>query len=351
MCDGATARPPVRRESPSSHRQPSPTAPLSFGGARAPAALLAALALLAAAPARGQHDDGHRAVDAPRPKPEERTAQTREADAQETAPPHRRDPREQRDDTLGASLAVDVPVTAGAAAAWLAGELLRDQLAPTACRWCIPNVVDETVARAAVWGTPALASSLSDLGVYGVLPVAIVGGLLGASARDNRFGGQLAWDLLLVAEAVAVSQAANQAAKFLVARERPFVHWLPHDQKALTAQPSDNNLSFYSGHTTFAFALVTSGWTVARMRGYSWAPAFLYLGLPLAMTVGYLRMGAGKHYLGDVLVGAALGSAFGILVPALHRLGRFLSPPGTTASVWLVPLPGGALASCGWRFD
>lgn len=249
------------------------------------------------------------------------------------------------DDELGASLALDVPVTATASLVWLGGELAKGALAPASCRWCAPGPLEDSVARGVSWPSLSLAGTLSDVGVYGLVPVAVVGGLILATARDGRLGVGIGWDLLLIAEAVVLAQAVAQVTKLLVARERPFVHWLEPSQKPHTAQPSDNNLSFYSQHTDFAFALVLSGWTVARMRGLTWANLVLYVGLPLATGVGYLRMAAGKHYLSDVLVGAALGSAFGVLVPAIHRWGRFLAPRGGSASVALVPIGGGALAT------
>lgn len=258
--------------------------------------------------------------------------------------------RGQADEELGASLALDVPLTVAGGVVWLGGEALKGSLAPVSCRWCTPNRVEDSVARAAAWVDLSLAGGLSDVGVYGVLPVGVVGGLLLLAAHDGRLGLQVGWDVLLVLESVALAKAVEQTTKFLVGRERPFVHWLPASEKGLTAQPSDNNLSFFSGHTDFAFAVVTGGWAVARLRGYTWANTLLYVGLPLAAGVAYLRMAAGKHYLGDVLVGAVVGAAFGVLVPALHRWSRFLAPKGTTASVSLVPWGAGAMATVGWFY-
>lgn len=122
---------------------------------------------------------------------------------------------------------------------------------------------------------------------------------------------------MMIVESVVVASVVNQAVKFSVGRERPFVHVLPEDQKALTAQPNDNNLSFYSGHTSMAFALVTAAGTVSELRGYKNRWVIWAVGLPAAASVGLLRMGADKHYLTDVLVGAAAGSLFGVGVPLL----------------------------------
>jgi membrane-associated phospholipid phosphatase len=70
-----------------------------------------------------------------------------------------------------------------------------------------------------------------------------------------------------------------------------------------------------------AFSTAVAAGTVATMRGYRGAPYVWALGLPLALLSGYLRIAADRHYVSDVLVGAALGSAFGALTPWLmHRV-------------------------------
>ena len=53
-----------------------------------------------------------------------------------------------------------------------------------------------------------------------------------------------------------------------------------------TEAPEDNNLSFYSGHTNFSFALVVSSGTVATLRGYKGAGLIWAVGLPLAALAG-----------------------------------------------------------------
>ncbi len=214
--------------------------------------------------------------------------------------------------------AIDLSLAGTAAAAWVTTELLKGRLAPAACRWCEPNAMDDSVARAAAWGDLHTPARLSDVGLFAVVPAASLGLLALAAHHDDRLQ-ETPVDLLLVAESVALAQLLNQATKFAAGRERPFVHWLPEDEKTRTSQPSDNNLSFFSGHTTMAFALVSSSYTVARERDYRWSGAILAAGLPLAASIGYLRMAAGKHYLTDVLLGAAVGTAVGVAVPLLHR--------------------------------
>jgi hypothetical protein len=50
--------------------------------------------------------------------------------------------------------------------------------------------------------------------------------------------------------------------------------------------------------------------------------------LSLAAATGYLRIAADSHYFSDVLVGAAVGTAVGLLVPHLLHKERVPLPPG-----------------------
>jgi len=139
------------------------------------------------------------------------------------------------------------------------------------------------------------------------------------AARDHGTPDAAWVDVLLISEATAVALAMNQAVKFVVGRERPFVHALPDDKKGQTAHPSDNNVSFYSGHSTFAFAMAASAGTIASMRRYRLAPSIWATGMALAAATAYLRIAADRHYASDVTVGAILGSATGIAVPRLFH--------------------------------
>ena len=112
----------------------------------------------------------------------------------------------------------------------------------------------------------------------------------------------------------------NQVVKFIVGRERPFVHALPEADKPNTAHPSDNNVSFYSGHATMAFAMAVSGGTVASMRALpAGARGSGARGLALAAATAYLRIAADRHYASDVTTGAVVGSLTGFAVPYLFH--------------------------------
>jgi membrane-associated phospholipid phosphatase len=74
---------------------------------------------------------------------------------------------------------------------------------------------------------------------------------------------------------------------------------------------------------------------VATLRGYRAAPAIWAVGAAAALTVGYLRIAADRHYFTDVLTGAAIGTAMGVGVPFLfnrqRRPGRVGPRAGPTA--------------------
>ncbi|HEY3448337.1 MAG TPA: phosphatase PAP2 family protein [Myxococcales bacterium] len=233
---------------------------------------------------------------------------------------------------------VDPAIIVLAGAGWIGTELTKENLAPTTCQWCERNSVDDGVRNALRWGNVKAASTTSDLVTYGVLPVLTLAGGIVAGAADGRIG-ETPTNALLVVEAVALSSMLNQVVKFSVGRERPFVAALPESEKSKTAKPDDNNLSFYSGHTTLAFSLVVSAGTIAQLRGYRAAPYIWGIGLPLAAFAAYSRIAADKHYLSDVLLGAAAGSAAGFLVPFLHRKTTVVMDSG--ASVTFTPTGNG----------
>ncbi len=213
-------------------------------------------------------------------------------------------------------------------ALWIGSEaFLKKQLAPKTCRWC-DRAADGTDTLNPVdrWGRGvggrteeerehwALASDITD---FAVLPVAVFGGQFLLASGSGASPSLYAQDATIILEAATLAALLNQVVKFSVGRERPFVHVLPEEQKGLTEKPTDNNLSFYSGHTSLAFSLVTAAGTVSELRGYRHSWLIWAVGLPAAASVGFMRMGADKHYLTDVLVGAVVGSAFGVGVPLL----------------------------------
>jgi membrane-associated phospholipid phosphatase len=111
----------------------------------------------------------------------------------------------------------------------------------------------------------------------------------------------------------------SMLSKGLIARFRPYVYNQNVSlDKKLT---SDAKMSFFSNHTTVAFASAVFLSTVysdynpnSEWKSYIWASSLL-----MASVVGYLRYAAGEHFPTDIVVGAVAGSAIGYAVPWMHR--------------------------------
>ncbi len=236
---------------------------------------------------------------------------------------------------LRSSVDVDIAVVGVSAFTLIASELLKARLVPVQGRWRNTNGIDVTVRNALRWEDPAPARLASDLSLFVVAPVFGVGmqvAVAGADRRTNEVGT----NVLIVFQATLLAAVLNQTTKLVIARERPFVYALADDKKNGTRSPSDNNLSFFSGHTTTTFALAAAGGAVASLRGYRGAPYVWAGGGLVAVTTGYLRIAADKHWFSDVLVGALVGTAMGLVVPfVFHR--RADTPEPMTSPVGPTP--------------
>jgi decaprenylphosphoryl-5-phosphoribose phosphatase len=144
--------------------------------------------------------------------------------------------------------------------------------------------------------TPGLekaAKALGKAGNNGGIWVAI-GVLLAVFDGSNRE----AW--LICAALGPIAIGFNYLVKLIVKRPRPVLEGLP----PLGGAPS--SLSFPSAHATSSFAVAT-----AMTRVEPWGALAFALALALALGRPYL----GMHYPSDVLVGAVLGVALGLIVP------------------------------------
>ncbi len=230
-------------------------------------------------------------------------------------------------DGLRVSWPVDGAITGAAVLVTAVGELGAGTFGPGACRWCDPPAFDKTVRNALRWGNPNAAATASDAMVVAAPLGVFAYDLL--AARRSGDGTQAVQDVLVIMESIAVTTAITEVAKYATARERPSAWY------GAPGTSRGDHLSFWSGHTSAAFAAAAAGGTIGRMRGYSGWPWVYAAGFTGAGVTGYLRLGADRHWLGDVVAGAAVGTATGILIPWLHRDGR----SGTSMRV--IPAPGG----------
>ena len=149
---------------------------------------------------------------------------------------------------------------------------------------------------------------------------------------------------LIAAETMAVNAAILGVVKFAAARERPYGRGcgstLPEVSDDCDA--NDRFRSFMSGHSSQTFASAALTCTQhAHLDLYgghvSWALPCA-LGFVVASATGALRIVADRHYLTDVLAGAASGTTVGFALPWLLHY-RYAS--SEQADLALLPAPGG----------
>jgi membrane-associated phospholipid phosphatase len=212
------------------------------------------------------------------------------------------------------NLAVDASVAGAAIAAGLVLGGLQSSLAPATCRWCKPGSWDGSVHDALTWSNPQAADITSTVVGNVAMPLSAIAYLvLSARAAGDTSAGWV--DSLLLAEAVGLSFLLNQGVKYLAARQRPYAFYGDPVDKP----ESEKNLSFYSGHTSFAFATAAAVTTLSALRNYPGTAIIGACSFAAAAFVGYLRIAADMHYLTDVLVGAAIGGLVGFAVPFLFH--------------------------------
>jgi membrane-associated phospholipid phosphatase len=146
-------------------------------------------------------------------------------------------------------------------------------------------------------------------------------------------------------EALVVGEAVAGVTKAIVGRQRPSV--LPRNSGSYQlgrGLRSDNYRSFFSGHSTSAFAAAAA---VSSETSRWWPDTRWVIGPVLyggAALTAVSRMYNNRHWMSDVLVGAGVGTFAGLKVVRYHH-----SHPGNRLDRWLLkgtlsPAPGGGQA-------
>jgi hypothetical protein len=146
-------------------------------------------------------------------------------------------------------------------------------------------------------------------------------------------------DLPVLAEATALSMGVNLVVRHFVRRSRPKAVFCVRESGREPC-PADTRRSFYSGHTTSAFAAAVAAGTIADFhhlpdREWVWGT-----GLALATTTGVLRVMSDQHYATDVIAGMATGALLGWLVPRLHKPDPVAVTPRVTVAPPAAATPG-----------
>ena len=147
----------------------------------------------------------------------------------------------------------------------------------------------------------------------------LVTGMAGLPFLMSSWTGEDAAILgIMYIEAMSLSWGVKESLKAVFTKYRPFTTDSnpPSDLMA----EEDRYFSFPSGHTTVAFTTAGFATTIfAASDAPKWAKGvFTGANFAIAAGVASLRVTSGKHYLVDVLAGAFIGTASGMLIPLLH---------------------------------
>jgi len=232
-------------------------------------------------------------------------------------------------DPFNIDLAVDLPIIGLTSAVFLGTNLIEDQLRWQGCHACDTSHLGPLDRRVLDNYNPA-AKTTSDVLLYTAMSAPFVADFIDVMIHKR---GIRSWakDLVVLTEVGAINLAITNTIKFAIQRPRPFSYGLDGSDR----DPSDGDarLSFYSGHTSTAFAMATAYGVLfqARHPHSKWRAPVWVLSYGLAATTGVMRVTAGKHFWSDVAVGAIAGSAIGLAIPALHlrrpSKRRFASTP------------------------
>lgn len=221
---------------------------------------------------------------------------------------------------------VVVGTGAGLESAWLVAHMPPTNLG-TLSKQDIPEY-DRWAIR---FYSPAV-STLSDISVvaWAAAPMAI-------SLYDNKFKwGQmtpLTTDMLVYFETMLYSSTLDLFVRALRVHPRPFVYNTDAPQSDRLSPEASG--SFYSGHADAAFATaVYMSYTYSLRHPDYKGKVYLWTGsLAVAAGISSLRIFSGKHYLSDVVAGAAMGSLFGFVVPWFHRSDESRRKAGVKPSI------------------
>jgi membrane-associated phospholipid phosphatase len=135
----------------------------------------------------------------------------------------------------------------------------------------------------------------------------------------------------LYIEALAFTGIFNTTAVNLTSRYRPFTYYAENENLVNKAMASNAKNSFFAGH---ASVVATSCFFLAKVyadyhpdSNIKW---LFYVGAgAMTATTAVMRSLSGMHFFSDIVVGAAVGTLSGILVPGLHKI-KSDKPPHLT---------------------
>lgn len=153
--------------------------------------------------------------------------------------------------------------------------------------------------------------TITDMGssawmVAVTLPIWIIGMVIARFKPDNPLWIRLSRQSLFVFAAFALTGIFTLIVKGIVGRARPYLFDTEGPAGFNPLSYESIYASWPSGHTTTAFAFAIA---IVLL-----APRTKWIALPLAVLAGYSRMPVAAHYLGDVIMGATVGTIGAILI-------------------------------------
>jgi len=185
-------------------------------------------------------------------------------------------------------------------------------------------VLDQSVRHALVRDTSVLPSVLVRAGdafgnVVYVYPLLALGTLTGLALGSKQLQG-VSWRAL---QSTVTAGGAALVLKSIVGRRRPDI--VPNTAFSFRPFAFKGN-SFPSGHTAVAFALATSLATETKDK---WTDLLFFGG---ASLTGFSRINDDRHWLSDIVFGAAVGIVSARVIQRWHR-GFVVTPQGVGLSL------------------
>lgn len=191
---------------------------------------------------------------------------------------------------------------------------------PDTPRWSHVNGFDDGIRSGLVAGSRGGrrgASIASDV-LLGTLGAGLLADW-GWKGRHARY--PVANSVLTDTSWILGSLLTTQSVKLIAARQRPYVEDCRRNPRYVTScdATGDYNKSFFSGHAslsgTLAGLICARHLAPADRDGWDWTACGGAASASLA--IGLLRIAADRHYATDVLVGWAVGVAFGYTLPRM----------------------------------
>jgi len=163
-----------------------------------------------------------------------------------------------------------------------------------------------------------------------LLVISVIGGLVTPFFVNQSAQNDHGVVTAMYFQTVALNIGVNELTKALTRKPRPYVHYSKEVQNlsyddfyfSRSADFSDANRSFYSGHTSLTSAVCFFS---ARMfcdysNDKNAKPYVVASAAIIPAIVAYLRMRSGLHSFTDVITGYAAGGLIGgVIIPELHK--------------------------------